>query len=532
MQRVKQEKVMQEVKLYDTTLRDGTQAEDISFTVEDKLRIAKKIDELGIHYIEGGWPGSNPKDMRFFKEVQEIPLKHAQIVAFGSTVKAGTVPEEDRNLKSLIKAKTGVITIFGKSWDVHVKSALRITLKENVKLIADTITYLKKQCAQVFFDAEHFFDGCKANPSYAFQTVKAASQSGADCVILCDTNGGTLPDQLCAMIKEVKRHVPKTQLGIHTHNDSELAVANSIAAVQLGIRQVQGTINGIGERCGNANLCSIIPNLALKLNYKCINKKQLAKLQEVSRFVYELANLQPLKHQPYVGRSAFAHKGGIHVSAIRKNPETYEHVSPDLVGNVQRVLISDLSGKSSVMQKAKEFKLNISSRDPVVHEIVEQLKYLESEGFQFEGAEASFELMMMEALGTKRNYFELVGFRVINERREGEHPVCEATIMVKVEGRTEHTAALGNGPVNALDNALRKSLEKFYPQLKETSLIDYKVRVLSSGEGTGSKVRVLVETGDSKFKWGTVGVSENIIEASWQALVDSINYKLSRDESM
>jgi 2-isopropylmalate synthase len=531
MDRVKQEKVMQEVTLYDTTLRDGTQAEDISFTVEDKLRIAKKVDELGIHYIEGGWPGSNPKDMRFFKEAQAIPLKHAQIVAFGSTVKSGTVPEEDRNLRSLIKAKTAVVTIFGKSWDVHVKSALRITLKENVKLIADTITYLKKQCAQVFFDAEHFFDGCKANPSYALQTVTAAAQSGADCVILCDTNGGTLPDQLCAMIKEVQRHVPKTPLGIHTHNDSELAVANSIAAVQLGIRQVQGTINGIGERCGNANLCSIIPNLVLKLNCNCIDKKQLAKLQEVSRFVYELANLQPLKHQPYVGRSAFAHKGGIHVSAISKNPETYEHISPDVVGNVQRVLISDLSGKSSVMQKAKEFKLNMSSKDPVVHEIVEQLKHLESEGFQFEGAEASFELMMMEALGTKRSYFELVGFRVINERREGEHPVCEATIMVTVGGRTEHTAALGNGPVNALDNALRKSLEKFYPQLKETSLIDYKVRVLSSGEGTGSKVRVLVESGDAQSKWGTVGVSENIIEASWQALVDSINYKLSRDES-
>ena len=531
MHRVQQEKVMQEITLYDTTLRDGTQAEDISFTVEDKLRIARKIDELGIHYIEGGWPGSNPKDLRFFNEVQEIPLKHAQIVAFGSTVKSGTAPEEDRNLRSLIKAKTGVVTIFGKSWDVHVKSALRITLKENIQLIADTITYLKKQCDQVFFDAEHFFDGCKANPSYALQTVKAAAQSGADCVILCDTNGGTLPDQLCAMIKEVKREIPKTPLGIHTHNDSELAVANSIAAVQLGIRQVQGTINGIGERCGNANLCSIIPNLALKLNYDCISKKQLAKLQEVSRFVYELANLQPLKHQPYVGRSAFAHKGGIHVSAIRRNPETYEHISPDVVGNVQRVLISDLSGKSSVMQKAKEFKINISSKDPVVHEIVERLKYLESEGFQFEGAEASFELMMMEALGTKRTYFELVGFRVINERREGEHPVCEATIMVTVGGRTEHTAALGNGPVNALDNALRKSLEKFYPQLKETALIDYKVRVLSSGEGTGSKVRVLVESGDAQSRWGTVGVSENIIEASWQALVDSINYKLSRDES-
>lgn len=521
---------MRKVELYDTTLRDGTQAEDISFSVEDKLRIARKIDELGIHYIEGGWPGSNPRDMRFFKEVQEIPLKHARLVAFGSTVKAGTVPGEDRNLKSLVKAGTGVVTIFGKSWDIHVKSALRISLRENLRLITDTIAYLKQQCPTVFFDAEHFFDGCRAHPSYALETVKAAAQSGADCVILCDTNGGTLPDQLSAMIREVQRQVPATPLGIHTHNDSDLAVANSIAAVQLGISQVQGTINGIGERCGNANLCSIIPNLVLKLHCGCISKKQLAKLQEVSRFVYELANLQPLKQQPYVGRSAFAHKGGIHVSAIRRNPETYEHIAPDVVGNVQRVLLSDLSGKSSILQKAKEFKLNISSRNPVVHEIVERLKYLEGEGFQFEGAEASFELMMMEALGKKRTYFELVGFRVISERREGERPVCEATIMVNVGGRTEHTAALGNGPVNALDNALRKSLEKFYPQLKETSLIDYKVRVLASGEGTGSRVRVLVETGDSRFKWGTVGVSENIIEASWQALVDSINYKLSRDE--
>ena len=521
---------MQEVKLYDTTLRDGCQAEDVSFTVEDKVRIAKKLDELGIHYIEGGWPGSNPKDMRFFKEIRGIPQKHAKIVSFGSTARAGIVLEEDRNLKSLINSKTSVVTIFGKSWDIHVKDALHIKLTENIKLISDTINYLKKHFAEVFFDAEHFFDGFKANSQYALQTVKEASQAGADCIALCDTNGGTLPHQLSDIIKEVKKHIIKTPLGIHTHNDSELAVANSIVAVQLGISHVQGTINGLGERCGNANLCSIIPNLKLKLNCNCVSKKQLTKLQEVSRFVFELANIQPLKHQPYVGNSAFAHKGGVHVSAIQKRPETYEHVSPELVGNVQRVLISELSGKSSILQKAKEFKVNISSRDPVVHEIVERLKDLESQGFQYEGAEASFELLMMEALGTKRRYFDLVDFRVINERREGEHPLCEATIMVKVGGKTEHTAALGNGPVNALDNALRKALEKFYPQLKEAELVDYKVRVLSSGEGTASKVRVLVETGDKKHRWGTVGVSENIIEASWQALVDSINYKLYKDE--
>jgi 2-isopropylmalate synthase len=521
---------MQEVKLYDTTLRDGCQAEDISFMVEDKVRIARKLDELGVHYIEGGWPGSNPKDIKFFREIRGISLKQARVVSFGSTARAGTLPEEDRNLKSLINSKTDVVTIFGKSWDIHVKYALRIKLSENIKLISNTIKYLKKYFSEVFFDAEHFFDGFKADREYALQTVKEASKAGADCIILCDTNGGTLPHQLSDAIKEVKKHITGTPLGIHTHNDSELAVANSITAVQLGISQVQGTINGIGERCGNADLCSIIPNLKLKLNCNCISKKQLVKIQEVSRFVYELANLQPLKHQPYVGSSAFAHKGGVHVSAIQRKPETYEHISPELVGNVQRVLISDLSGKSSIMQKAKEFKVNISSKDPVVHEIVERLKNLESQGFQFEGAEASFELLMMEALGTKRKYFELVGFRIINERRKGEHPVCEATIMVKVGGRTEHTAALGNGPVNALDNALRKSLEKFYPQLKETELIDYKVRVLSTGEGTASNVRVLVETGDKKHKWGTVGVSKNIIEASWQALVDSINYKLYKDE--
>ena len=411
-----------------------------------------------------------------------------------------------------------------------MKAALRIKLSENIKLISDTVSYLKKHFTEVFFDAEHFFDGFKADHQYALQTVEAASKAGADCIVLCDTNGGTLPHQLSDIIKEVKKRITKTPLGIHTHNDADMAVGNTILAVQLGIGHVQGTINGIGERCGNANLCSIIPNLKLKLNCNCISKKQLAKLQEVSRFVYELANLQPLKHQPYVGISAFAHKGGIHVSAIQKKPETYEHVSPELVGNVQRVLISDLSGKSSIVQKAKEFKVNISSKDPVVHEIVEKLKDLEGQGFQFEGAEASFELLMLEALGTKRRYFDLVGFRIINERREEENPVCEATIMVKVGGKTEHTAALGNGPVNALDNALRKALEKFYPQLKETELIDYKVRVLTSGEGTASRVRVLVESGDRKNKWGTVGVSENIIEASWKALVDSINYKLYKDE--
>jgi len=529
---------MRQIEIYDTTLRDGEQSEDVSFSVEDKLRIAEKLDELGVHYIEGGWPGSNPVDTEFFKKAKKLKFHISKLVAFGSTHKASHKVEKDPIIKALLDAETPIITIFGKSWDFHVKEALRISLSQNLDLIHNSITYLKKRVQKVFFDAEHFFDGYKANPEYAFKVLKTAQDVGADCLVLCDTNGGTLPHEVERIIKELLTpnlayrqagSKLRTPLGIHAHNDAECAVTNSIIAVRLGASQVQGTINGLGERCGNANLISIVPNLKLKLKYDCISDEKLRKLKEISRFVTEIANLRHFKRQPYVGDSAFAHKGGVHVSAILRHPATYEHVSPELVGNYQRVLISDLSGKSNIIRKAKEFNLKIDPSSLKVTELVKEVKELENQGFQFEGAEASFELLMKKALGLHRRFFDLIGFRVIVEKRkEKEEPLSEATIMVKVNGKLEHTAATGNGPVNAIDNALRKALEKFYPQLKQVKLIDYKVRVLAPGKGTSAKVRVLVESGDDSNKWGTVGVSENIIEASWQALVDSIEYKLLR----
>ncbi len=521
---------MRKIEIYDTTLRDGAQAEDVSFSVEDKLRIAEKLDELGIHYIEGGWPGSNPKDTNFFRKASQLKLKTSQIVAFGSTHRATNKVENDPNIKALLNANTPVVTIVGKSWDFHVKEALRVSLSANLDLIHNSIAYLKKRVQKVFFDAEHFFDGYKANPEYAMKTLQAAMEGGADCLVLCDTNGGTMPNELSDIVKKVVKRF-KTPIGIHAHNDTECAVANSLIAVELGVTQVQGTINGLGERCGNANLTSIIPNLKLKLNYDCITDEQLRRLKEVSRFVTEIANLRHFKRQPYVGDSAFAHKAGIHVSAIQRRPETYEHIRPELVGNYQRVLVSDLSGKGNILRKAEEFNLKLDPNSPQVMEIVKEVKDLENQGFQFEGAEASFELLLKKALGLHKRFFDLVGFRVIVEKREGDkEPLSEATVMVRVGGKLEHTAATGNGPVNAIDNALRSALDKFYPQLREVKLIDYKVRVLTAGKGTGAKVRVLIESGDNTHKWGTVGVSENIIEASWQALVDSIEYKLLREE--
>jgi 2-isopropylmalate synthase len=519
-----------EVKVYDTTLRDGTQAEDISFSVEDKLRITQRLDELGIHYIEGGWPGSNPRDAQYFHEVLNIPLASAKIVAFGSTARKGVAPDKDANIRALLDAKTEVITLVGKSWDIHPLTAMGISLEENVELIVKSIAFLKKHVPEVIFDAEHFFDGFKGNKEYALSTITAATEAGADCIVLCDTNGGTLPFELEEIINEVKGSVT-IPLGIHVHNDSEMAVANTIIAVKAGVVHVQGTINGHGERCGNANLCSIIPNLQLKMGIRCLSDDQLTKLKEVSRFVSELANLPHNKHQPYVGDSAFAHKGGLHVSAIRKNPLTYEHIKPELVGNTQRILISDLSGESNVLAKAEEFKIKLGKGDQTTKKIVTVLKELESQGYQFEGAEGSFELLIKKAVGRHKKFFDLLGFRVIVEKRSDDSPsFSEATIMVKVGDQVEHTAAEGNGPVNALDNALRKALEKFYPGLAEVRLIDYKVRVLSAQEGTGANTRVLIESWDGKTKWGTVGVSENIIQASWLALVDSIDYKLLKEE--
>ena len=521
---------MKSVKLYDTTLRDGTQAEDISFSVEDKIRISKKLDDLGIDYIEGGWPGSNPRDLHFFKEIKNYSLSQAKIAAFSSTTRPGISPEKDGNIKELLNARTQVVTIVGKSWDVHVREALGISLDENLKIISNSIAFLKQHVPEVIFDAEHFFDGFKANPAYSLQVIKTAADAKSDWVVLCDTNGGTMPNEIQDIIRAVREKL-SIAMGIHCHNDSETAVANTILAVEAGVTQVQGTINGFGERCGNANLCSIIPNLKLKLGIDCLSDKQLSKLKETARFVYELANFQPPKHQPFVGESAFAHKGGVHVHAVQKKSETYEHIRPELVGNRQRVLLSDLSGKSNILFKAQELGIKVSSKDPVVISTLKRLKEMENQGYQFEGAEGSFELMLKRALGLQKKFFDLLGFRVINEKRkEDETPLAEATIMIKVGGKIEHTAALGNGPVNALDNAIRKALEKFYPQLKEMELVDYKVRVISTGEGTAAKVRVLIESGDNNDRWSTVGVSENIVEASWQALVDSINYKLLKND--
>ena len=520
------------IKLYDTTLRDGTQAEDISFLVQDKIRIAQLLDELGIHYIEGGWPGSNPKDIAFFKDIKGVKLKQAKIAAFGSTRRAKTTPDKDSNLQTLIDSEPDTATIFGKTWDFHVHEALRISLEGNRELINDSLAYLKKNIPEVVYDAEHFFDGYKANPEYAIKTLQAAQDAGVDCIVLCDTNGGTLPTEVGEIIEKVKETI-SSPLGIHTHNDGECAVANSLVAVEHGIVHVQGTMNGFGERCGNANLCSIIPAIKLKLGKECVSDEQMHSLRQVSRHVYELANLVPNKHQAYVGNSAFAHKGGVHVSAIQRHPETYEHIRPELVGNTTRVLVSDLSGRSNILAKAEQFGINLDSKDPVTLEILEKIKDLENKGFQFEGAEASFELLMRRALGHLRPFFSVIGFRVIDSKRhETEIALSEATVQVKVGGRIEHTAADGNGPVNALDNALRKALENFYPEIRDMKLYDYKVRVLPAGKGTASMIRVLVESGDQTSRWGTVGVSDNIVDASYQALVDALQYKLFRNKEV
>ena len=520
---------MSRIQLYDTTLRDGTQAEDISFQVQDKVQIARRLDELGIDYIEGGWPGSNPKDITFFHEIKKETLSHSKIAAFGSTRRAKVTPAEDNNIQMLIEAEPDTVTIFGKTWDFHVREALRISLDENLVLINDSLAYLKERVGEVIYDAEHFFDGYKANPEYAIKTLQAAAEANVDCIVLCDTNGGTMPHEIPAIMDEVKKAVT-APLGIHAHNDSECAVANSLMAVNCGAIHVQGTMNGFGERCGNANLCSIIPSLKLKLGKECLSDENLKALRSASRYVYELANLVPNKHQAYVGNSAFAHKGGVHVSAIQRHPETYEHIRPELVGNRTRVLVSDLSGRSNILAKAEECGINLDSKDPVTLEILEDIKELENQGFQFEGAEASFELLMLKAMGKLKHYFTVSAFRVIDTLRESDKaPVSEGTVKVKVGGKVEHTAADGNGPVSALDKALRKALISFYPQLGEVKLLDYKVRVLPAGKGTESVTRVLVESGDHETRWGTVGVSSNIIDASYQALADALTYKLYKD---
>ncbi len=544
---------MRQVKIYDTTLRDGTQAEYFSLSLSDKVRIAKKLAQIGIHYLEGGWPGSNPKDKEFFADIHNYNLGQSRLAAFGSTHHKDRPPESDPIFQELLLARAPVVTIFGKSSVFQVKEILQTTLERNLELITNSLAYVKPRVEELFYDAEHFFDGFKADPEYALKTLEAAVRGGADCLVLCDTNGGTLTSELVEIIKTVKKRFRKVPLGIHAHNDAEMAVANSIAAVELGCNQVQGTINGFGERCGNANLCSIIPALKLKLGLDCMSDANLKRLTEVSRYVYELGNVGPNRYQPYVGVSAFAHKGGIHAAAVKRNPKAYEHVNPEIVGNVRHIPVSDLSGKGSIFLKAKELGLEPAAHDRDVQfamekiqeldlklpprstealaTILEKVKDLESAGYQFEIAEASLELLLRAALGQYKEYFRLLSYRVVDQKvGDGNGPVPEATIRVKVGPHEVHTAALGNGPVNALFKALLKALVRFYPRLAEMRLEDYKVRVLPGTGSTDAKVRVLIESRDAHDSWGTVGVSFDIIEASWHALVDSINYKLFKDE--
>jgi 2-isopropylmalate synthase len=520
------------LEIYDTTLRDGTQAEDFNLSLEDKVRCALQLDKLGIMYIEGGWPGSNPKDIAFFKEIKHYQLKYAKVACFGATHNPKSSARSDKLLKRLIGAKTEVITIFGKSWTVHVLEALRTTLERNLEIIYGSLGHLRQHANKLFYDAEHFFDGFKADKEYALATLRAALEGKADCLVLCDTNGGTLTSELLEIIEQVKKEFPGYELGIHTHNDSELAVANTIAAVQSGVNHVQGTMNGVGERCGNANLCSIIPAVKLKLKLDCgISDEQLAGLKRVSRTILEIANQRPYKYQPYVGRSAFAHKGGVHVSAVERNPICYEHIEPELVGNSQRILVSDLSGRATIKLKANQYGIDLDSKDPVALEVLKEMKQLEYEGFQYEAAEGSFELMLLKAQGRLKSFFELVEYKVlVFGNGDIETSPAEATAKVNVGGKEEHSAATGVGPVNALDNVLRKLLTGFYPNLIDMKLNDYKVRVLSGIAGTAAKVRVLVESVDSRNTWGTVGVSADIIQASKQALIDSYTYKLLKDE--
>lgn len=528
------------IKLYDTTLRDGAQAAGISFSVEDKIKITQALDRFGIDYIEGGWPGSNPKDEEYFMQIKKVKLYHAEVVAFGATRRKDTKVHTDTNLLSILHTGTPTVCIFGKSWDFHVIHALHTTLSENIRMISESIAFLRQKGRKVIYDAEHFFDGFKANKTYALKTLESAIHAGAHNITLCDTNGGTLPDEIREIIRAVQKYLKLTHLtssvsgrsnrltlGIHTHNDADCAVANTIIGVQEGCTLIQGTINGYGERCGNANLCSVIPALQLKLGYRILPKDNLHFLTELSRYINEVANVLPNERQPYVGQNAFAHKGGVHISAVTKHSATYEHISPADVGNERKILLSELSGKSSIIPKISQYKIN-KKNIPKVIDLLKKKEYL---GYQYEDANASFMLAVHKELGKYKPCFELKGFKVIVEKNPSTGEMSsEATIKLQVNGKEEHTAAEGRGPVNALDNALRKALHKFYPKLKEVSLTDFKVRVINAEAGTAAKVRVLIELSDHKTTWGTIGVSENIIEASWQALVDGIEYKLLRGD--
>ncbi len=520
---------MTRISIYDTTLRDGSQGEGVNFSLQDKLLITRRLDDLGIDYIEGGYPLSNPKDAEYFRVIRDLDLSHAKIAAFGMTRRRDIAPEDDTGMKALVAAKTRAITVVGKSWDLHAIEVLGVSLEENLRMIGDSAGFLAANCPELVYDAEHFFDGFKHNPDYAIKTLQAAADNGARWLVLCDTNGGALPEEVAAAVEMVRRSID-VPIGIHTHNDGDLAVANTLAAVRNGATQVQGTINGIGERCGNVDLCSVVGNLAIKhKGYEVLRPGSLARLTEVSRYVYETANMNFRSGQPFVGASAFAHKGGMHVHGIRKIASSYEHIDPQLVGNERRVLVSELSGKSNVAEKLGEYGLEGDSA--LMARVLDRVQDLENEGYQFEAAEASFQLLVEKLAGIYKPWFERISYRVSVENGDDGNPLTEATVKVRVDDRTEHTVSEGDGPVNALDGALRKAPRRPLPAIAEMQLVDYKVRVINECAGTAARVRVVIESKDSDSVWGTVGVSENIIEASWLALTDAIEHKLSKDAS-
>jgi 2-isopropylmalate synthase len=511
------------IQIYDTTLRDGTQSEGFTLSANDKIRVAQKLDSFGVAFIEGGWPGSNPKDVEFFERARDLEWKHSLLTAFGATCRVKGGPEDDANIQALLDSHTPVCTIFGKTWRLHVTDVLLTTLEDNLRIIEDSVAYLRAQGRRVIYDAEHFFDGYKADSAYALETLQAAIRGGAEMIVLCDTNGGTLPWDVEHIIRDVRRAAP-TPIGIHAHNDGESAVINSLTAVREGAIQVQGTINGVGERCGNVNLISVIANLELKMGYKCLPEGKITHLYDLSHFVSEVANLTPDEHMPFVGKSAFAHKGGVHVAAMRRNASSYQHVDPALVGNKMRVVVSDLSGRGNMLSKAEEHGVEVEGEEVV--SVLNEVKELEARGFSFEAAEASVAIMLKRQEYGYKPPFELIDFFVNVEHRDKRGIFAEATVKVRVQGEVLHTAAEGNGPVNALDLALRKALVGYYPQIEKFHLSDYKVRILDSDRGTEATTRVLIDTRNSSSRWSTVGAGTNIIEASWRALADSMEYGL------
>ncbi|KOA20183.1 2-isopropylmalate synthase [Clostridium homopropionicum DSM 5847] len=521
---------MNKVYIFDTTLRDGAQAQGISFTVEDKLKILKKLDEFGIDYVEAGNPGSNPKDLEFFARAQDLKLGHTKLTAFGNTRRPSMEVEDDPTVMALANAGTDSVAIFGKSWDFHVTDVIKTTLEENINMIYDTLSYMKKLGKEVIFDAEHFFDGYKNNSEYAIETLKTAEAAGADWIVLCDTNGGLMPWEAADIIDKISK-VIKTPLGIHCHNDAGMAVANTIVAVKQGVLQVQGTINGYGERCGNTNLCTVIPNLELKMEKTTVGKERLVEITELSRYINEITNIMPNDRDPYVGASAFTHKGGMHIDGVQKNPKSFEHVSPEDVGNTRNFAMSEVAGRSTILKKIQKVAPWVTKDSEETKDLMDKIKELEHQGYVFEGAEVSFELMVMKTLGNFKPMFQVKDFKAICDDNWGEDNSASSIVKVQVDGVEEITAAEGNGPVNALDKALRKALEVFYPHIRKMRLVDYKVRVLNTNTATKSKVRVHIESTDGKDVWGTVGVSTNIIEASWVALIDSIEYFLYSHKS-